>query len=137
MKKFLSFLIISFIFYSVIPVNALNIKNIYWEPAEPVDGEKVTVYAEIEGNVTSVTMQYCIGDACYLMDVQKVGENLWKGNFTAKKGDIEIKVIVKEDDEPITKKKIMHVKAKKTPGFEVIILLLAIIYILHKKQKAK
>ena len=127
MKRFLPLFIIFMFSFSY----AAEIKNVYWEPAEPKPGDDITVYAEIEGNVSSVAIQYCIGEACFPATMEKVSDNLWKfviDGEQVKEGKIEVNVTINVNGSKIYMEKEIEVKKEgKTPGFEMIAVVSAIV----------
>lgn len=131
MKK--KFFIFFFFLFFPLTVNALQIKNIYWEPKEPKEGDTITVYAEVEGNASLVKLEYCIGGACYPVNMEKIG-NLWKGSFKAKKGEINITIMAKEDNNTIYEERKIYVKEKKMPSLELIVILFAIAIAIKMKK---
>jgi|Deesub1362A_J573_1020465.scaffolds.fasta_scaffold03504_7 hypothetical protein len=129
MKRFLPILFLFLFSFA----NAASIDNIYWEPKEPKPGDNITVYAEISGNVSKVKLQYCIGDACYFENMVKEG-NIWKfviDGSKVTKGTIEVNISI-ENGEKIFKTADIIVKEKKTPGFELLVMLAAIAMIIAK-----
>lgn len=129
MRKLILFLL--FLLATTI-ANATEIKKVYWEPPHPKEGDTVTVYAEIEGNVSEVKLQYCIGDACSYLSMEKVRER-WKASFEAVKGKIELNITAKNDEQVYWNGE-MVVKGKKIPGFEIFAIVAAIIIILRLRK---
>lgn len=124
--------ILLFLLFATAIANAIEIKKVYWEPSHPKEGDAVMVYAEIEGNISEVKLQYCIGDTCYYLSMEKVGE-LWKASFEAVKGKIEINITAKNDEQVYWNGEMM-VKEKKMPGFEIFAVVIAIITMLRLKK---
>ncbi len=126
MKRFLPL----FILFMFSMGYAAEIKDIYWEPGEPKPGDDITVYAEIDGNVSSVAIQYCIGDACFPATMEKAGDNLWKFIIPGEQvseGKIEVNVSINVDGNKIYMEKEIEVKKEgKTPGFEMVGIIAAI-----------
>ena len=103
---------------------AASVDNVYWEPEHPQVGDTITVYAEVTGNVTNVTLQYCIGDACWYLPMQYNGE-AWETQFEAIKGTIELNVSANNGETYMVRE--LEVKEKSgTPGFELVMALGAI-----------
>ncbi|MBC7128138.1 MAG: hypothetical protein H5T45_00185 [Thermoplasmatales archaeon] len=101
--------------------------NVTWEPSQPKVGDVVTVYAEIE-NVTSasvVKLKYCPNeDACFY-EQMKYENGKWVAKFNAtNEGNFEIAIIV---DNNVIKEDIIKVNSKKTPGFEIILISVALL----------
>ncbi|MEM2935423.1 MAG: hypothetical protein QXF32_03570 [Candidatus Thermoplasmatota archaeon] len=101
--------------------------NVSWQPPEPKVGDVVTVYAEIE-NVTSssvVKLKYCPTEEACLYEQMRYENGKWVAKFNAaNEGDYEIAIIV---DGNVIKEDIINVKSKKTPGFEIILISLALL----------
>ncbi len=117
--------------------NAAVIKNVYWEPENPKPGQSITVYAEIEGNVSNVRLQYCIGDACFPVDMKKEG-NLWVATIDGsevKEGKIEVNVTADSEEGKIYMEKEITIKGKSTPGFEFLVAIAAIALLVKIKSK--
>ena len=77
MKRFIP--IIFVLLFSV--ANAASIDNIYWEPENPRPGDIVTVYAEISGNVSNVTLAYCNETLCFFyIFMEKTGDR-WQATI--------------------------------------------------------
>ena len=117
--------------------NAAVIKNVYWEPENPKPGQSITVYAEIEGNVSNVRLQYCIGDACFPVDMKKEG-NLWVATIDGsevKEGKIEVNVTADSEEGKIYMEKEITIKGKSTPGFEFLVAIAAMALLVKIKSK--
>lgn len=123
-----------FLFLFSATVQAATIDNIFWTPEEPKAGDEVTVSAEISGNVSTVILQYCIGDACYYLDMQKNGE-LYQVPIPSNriKGGISVELNVTATDDNATVYEIREFTVEKndgnTPGFELIVVLAAVLII--------
>jgi len=101
--------------------------NVTWEPPQPEVGDVVTVYAEIE-NVTSasvVKLKYCPNeDACFY-EQMKYENGKWVAKFNAtNEGNFQIAIIV---DNNVIKEDIIKVNSKKTSGFEIILISVALL----------
>jgi len=132
MKKLMLFLLL-FLFLAV---NASQTK-VYWEPTKPKVGDKITVYAEMEGNFSSIMLKYCPNpsspDVCFFEDMKKV-DGKWVASFNADyEGKIEIAIIA--DGNVLYDGYIEVTKEKKTPGFEFALLAIAIAIIAKIKIK--
>jgi len=118
--------------------NAAVIKDIYWEPKNPKPGDDIIVYAEIEGNVSNVRLRYCIGEACFPVDMKKEG-NLWVATINGsevKEGKIEVNVTADSDEGKIYMKKEIAIKGDdSTPGFELLAGIVAIALLVKIKSR--
>ena len=118
--------------------NAFSIGRIYWEPENPKAGDDITVYAEIDGNATSVVLQWCIGDACFYPEMEKVGD-VWKAVIPGdkvSKGVIELNVTA-ENGEKVFKTAEITVKEKSTPRFEFIFIAIALTALISIKIRKR
>lgn len=118
--------------------NAFSIERIYWEPENPKAGDDITVYAEIDGNATSVVLQWCIGDACFYPEMEKVGD-VWKAVIPGdkvSKGVIELNVTA-ENGEKVFKTAEITVKEKSTPRFEFIFIAIALTALISIKIRKR
>lgn len=130
MKKLLPLLFL----LALLPLaQAASVDNIYWEPEHPKAGDTVTVYAEITGNVTNATLQYCVGDACWYLPMQYNGAT-WETQFEAIKGTTELNVSV-NNGESYMVREVEVTEKSGTPGFEMVVALGAIAIGLMVKAK--
>ncbi|HEC76914.1 MAG TPA: hypothetical protein ENI33_06640 [Thermoplasmatales archaeon] len=116
--------------------NAFSIEKIYWKPENPEPGDDITVYVEIDGNASSVILQWCIGDLCFFPSMEKNGD-VWQTVIPGdkvSKGTIELNVTA-ENSEKVFKNAEITVKEKNTPGFELFFAFIAIALISIKVRK--
>ncbi len=108
---------------------AQEVKNLYWEPEKPKAGDEITVYAEIDGNVSQITLKYCFLDekgnitSCQYENME-LEDGKWTASFKAEDKDIEISIIEVE-------------KEKKTPSFFVYMVIVAIVIAMMAKIKIR
>ena len=137
MKKIL--IVLSLFLISSLSI-AQEVKNLYWEPEKPKAGDEITVYAEIDGNVSQITLKYCFLDekgnitSCQYENME-LEDGKWTASFKAEDKDIEISIIV---DGEVMEDKIIEVeKEKKTPSFFVYMVIVAIVIAMMAKIKIR
>ncbi len=129
MKKAILFLIFFSSFAGAVSVE--------WEPKEPEVGDVVTVYAEIE-NLTStslVKLKYCPTNTTCFYEKMKYENGKWVAKFNAtNEGKCEIAIIV---DGNLVEEDFINIKSKSTPGFEIILLSIALLIMAKIKMNKK
>ena len=130
-RAFISLSLFLFLFSSF--VSAQQVTKLYWEPAEPRVGDDIVVYAEIEGNVSSVTLKYCpVTNGTCFYPKMTYENGIWKYEIDAESGTkmtdgvIDIAIIVNGN---VLKEDEIVVKEKSTPGFEMALALIALLFI--------
>jgi len=119
---------------------AQQVKNLYWEPAKPKAGDEITVYTEIDGNVSQVTLKYCFIDEkgnitlCQFKNME-LKNGKWTASFKAEDKDIDISIIV--NGQIIKEATIEVEKEKKTPSFFVYMIIVAIAIAMIAKIKIR
>jgi len=120
--------------------NAAVIEQLYWEPEHPKPGEDITVYAKISGNISKVCLQYCIGEACFPVEMKKEGD-MWTYTINGNdvhEGKIDVNITVEDDmgHKVYMEKEIDVKKGGNAPGFGFAMLGMAIIAIFLAKIKS-
>ncbi|MCD6172102.1 MAG: hypothetical protein J7J36_06825 [Thermoplasmata archaeon] len=107
--------------------------NVSWQPEHPEKGKTVTVYVkDIQPMPENVKLEYCTSTSCHYADMH-YENGTWIGNFTMPAASsVNLTIIADGND-------IWHgdinAKTSKTPGFEFIIAISSIFFILWRKKK--
>lgn len=103
-----------------------------WQPKYPERGEIVTVYAtNIQPMPENVSLEYCTPSLCFFADMH-YKNGTWIGNFTMPAATVNLTIIA--DGNEIWHGDI-NAKTSKTPGFEFIIVMSSMLFILLRKKK--
>ena len=93
-------------------------------PEHPAPGDKITVTLPAESNISSITIQVCVGDICRLPEpMEKVGDEYTRSFYVNETAEVHLNFTINYADGNSTWDDSTHFKVEKagkssTPGFE-------------------